>query len=78
VSIPLDELKQEAAKLSDAERAELALMLIESLEAPSVEEVDIEQAWQIEVERRAAQVDRGEAQPVPGDEVLARLRRKLE
>jgi Putative addiction module component len=52
------------------ERAELAL--IESLDGPP--DPDVEEAWRIEVERRVAQIDRGEVELTPGDEVLERLR----
>jgi putative addiction module component (TIGR02574 family) len=76
VSIRLDELKQEAAKLSDAERAELALALIDSLEAPDGA-AEVERAWQLEIERRASEIERGQVQPVPGDAVFAGLRREL-
>jgi putative addiction module component (TIGR02574 family) len=76
VSIPLDELKREAANLSDAERAELALSLIESLERGS-DQGDVEEAWRLEIERRAGQVDRGEDQLIPGDEVFARVRHQI-
>jgi hypothetical protein len=54
----LAELKNKAAQLSDSERAELALSLIE-------------------IERRMGQIDPGEVQLIPGDEVFARLRRRL-
>jgi putative addiction module component (TIGR02574 family) len=76
VSARLDELKREAAKLSDAERAELALALIESLESPA-DAAEVERAWQVEIERRAAQLKRGAVQPIPGDQVFARVRREL-
>ncbi|MGH8687432.1 MAG: addiction module protein [Burkholderiales bacterium] len=69
------ELKQKAAQLPDAERAELALSLIESLDGPG--DPDVEEAWRLEIERRIGQIDRGEVQLVPGDEVFARLRRRL-
>jgi putative addiction module component (TIGR02574 family) len=55
----------------------LALSLIESLEPSDEAAVEIDESWRREVERRAAQLDRGEAQPIPGDEVFARLRQKL-
>ncbi len=76
MSARLDELKREAAKLSDAERAELALSLIESLEAPADQD-HVEVEWDREIERRTGQIDRGEVQAVPGDEVFARVRRRL-
>ena len=75
VSAKLDELKQKAGRLSVAERAELALVLIQSLDAGVDDDVD--EAWRLEAELRAGQIDRGEVQPVPGDEVIARVRRQL-
>jgi putative addiction module component (TIGR02574 family) len=75
VSRKLAELKQQASELSDAERAELALSLLESLDGPA--DPDVEEAWRLEIERRLGQIERGEVQPIPGDEVFARLRRRL-
>jgi putative addiction module component (TIGR02574 family) len=69
------DLKEKASRLSDGERAELALSLIESLDGPA--DPDVEEAWRVEVERRVAQIERGEVQLIPGDEVFARLRRRL-
>ena len=71
----LAELKKKAAQLSDAERADLALSLIESLDGPA--DPDVEEAWRAEIERRMGQIDRGEVELIPGDEVFARLRRRL-
>ena len=75
MSSMLVDLKEKASRLSDAERAELALSLIESLDGPA--DPDVEDAWRIEVERRIAQIERGEVQLIPGDEVFARQRRRL-
>lgn len=75
MSDTLTELKQKAAELSDAERADLALSLIESLDGPA--DPDVEEAWRIEIERRIGQIDRGEVELIPGDEVFARLRRRM-
>jgi putative addiction module component (TIGR02574 family) len=71
----LAELKQQAAQLSESERAELALALIQSLDGEP--DADVEEAWRIEVERRVAEIDRGEVQLIPGDEVFARLRKRF-
>lgn len=71
----LAELKEKASQLPETERAELALSLIESLDGPA--EPGIEDAWRVEIERRIAQIERGEVQLIPGDEVFARLRRRL-
>jgi putative addiction module component (TIGR02574 family) len=71
----LAELKKKAAQLSDPERAELALSLIESLDGPA--DPDVEETWRQEIERRIGQIERGEVQLISGDEVFARLRRRL-
>jgi putative addiction module component (TIGR02574 family) len=75
MSATFEDIKQKAAQLSELERAELALALIESLDGPP--DTDVEEAWRIEVERRMAQIERGEVQLIPGDEVLERLRHRL-
>ena len=69
------ELREKASPLSETERAELALSLIESLDGPP--DPDVEEAWRLEIERRAGQIERGEVQLIPGDDVFARLRRQL-
>jgi putative addiction module component (TIGR02574 family) len=75
MSTTLEDIKEKAQQLSEMERAELALALIESLDGPP--DADVEEAWRIEIERRVGQIERGEVQPIPGDEVLERLRRRL-
>ena len=75
MSQALAELKKKAAQLSDQERAELALSLIESLDGPA--DPDVEAAWRQEIARRIEEIDRGQVQLIPGDEVFARLRRRL-
>ena len=71
----LAELKEKAAQLPEPERAELALSLIESLDGRADE--GVEDAWAREIERRIGEIERGEVQLIPGDEVFARLRRRL-
>jgi len=75
MSDTLAELKQKASRLSEVERADLALSLIESLDGPG--DPDVEEAWRVEIERRIGQIDRGEVQLIPSDEVFAKLRRRL-
>ena len=75
MSTEFADLKQKVARLSEKERAELALALIESLDGEA--DVDVEEAWRVEIERRVGQIERGEVQLIPGDEVFARIRRKL-
>lgn len=71
----LSELKKKASELTEQERAELALSLIASLDGPT--DPDVEEAWRLEIERRVVQIDRGEVKLLEGDEVFARLRRRL-
>jgi putative addiction module component (TIGR02574 family) len=59
-------LLEEALRLSDSERAELAARLIESLE-PDAED-DVESAWGEEIRRRLDDLDQGRVQPVPWPE----------
>jgi putative addiction module component (TIGR02574 family) len=71
----LSDLKKKAAQLPEQERAELALSLIESLDGPA--DPDVEEAWVQEIERRVRQVEKGEAELIPAEEVFARIRRRL-
>ncbi len=77
MSTMLAELKEKAAQLSEPERADLALALIESLDGPAEDPAVVEEAWRMEIERRIGEVERGEVKPVPGDEVFAEVRRRL-
>lgn len=54
----LQELFREAAELPERERAELAGLLLESLEGEPDE--DVEAAWAEEIERRVRQIDSSE------------------
>jgi putative addiction module component (TIGR02574 family) len=76
VSSRFEDVKANAAQLSETERADLALFLIESLDGP--QEIGFDHAWRIEIEHRLAQIERGEVQLIPGDDVLERLRRRLD
>ena len=65
---------EQALKLSPTERAEVAEKLIVSLD--EVPETDVEQAWQEEIQKRLAQVDRGEVELIDSDTVMAELRKR--
>jgi putative addiction module component (TIGR02574 family) len=70
-----EEIFRDAMALPPDARAELAERLIGSL----AEDVSLEvrTAQLAEVRRRIAEVESGEATLIPGDEVLARVRRLL-
>lgn len=66
-----NQLLEDAKQLSAADRADMAALLIESLD-PSVDQ-DVDDAWQREIARRVAELDSGNAVTVPWSEVRRRL-----
>ena len=71
----LKDLFREASELSESERAELAGLLLESLESEPDE--DVEAAWAEEIERRVRQIDSGEVKTIPWEQVRANLYARL-
>ncbi|MDE3040079.1 MAG: addiction module protein [Nitrospirota bacterium] len=63
---------EQALKLSPTERADVAEQLLASLDEAL--DSDVEKAWQEEVQRRLQQVERGEVNTIPWEEVQRRLR----
>jgi putative addiction module component (TIGR02574 family) len=66
----------EAMKLSDDERAEVALELLDSLEPPDPLGHLDDDAWVAEIERRAVRATRGEAQGSAWEDARARIERQ--
>ena len=62
---------REVFDLSPESRATLAGLLLESLEPPP--DQDVEQSWLQEAERRWAEIERGDVETIPWEEVRARL-----
>jgi len=75
MSPTVEKLFREASDLPDTERAELAGMLLESLEGERDE--GVEAAWAEEIERRVRQIDRGEVKTIPWEEVRTKLYARL-
>jgi putative addiction module component (TIGR02574 family) len=65
---------REAFELPEDQRATLAGLLIESLEAPP--EPDVEEAWAQEAERRWQEIEAGSVRTIPWEEVRAKLFRR--
>ncbi len=61
--------------LGEAERAEIAGVLLESLEPPS--DAGVEEAWRKEVQRRLASLDAGATELIPWEEVREQLFARL-
>lgn len=71
MSTPVIELFRRASDLPESDRALLAGLPIESLEAEPDE--DVERAWLAEVDKRVAELESGAVQTVSWEEVKARL-----
>ena len=69
------ELLEEAVALPEADRAELAGRLLETLEGDP--DPDVEVAWATEIERRVREIDSGKVQTIPWEQVRAELYARL-
>lgn len=70
----LRKMFREAFELSEADRATLAGLLIESLEPPP--DPDVEELWAEEAEKRWRAIEAGTVQTIPWEEVRAKLFRR--
>ena len=68
-------LFRDASELSEHDRATLAGLLIESLEADP--DPDVEAAWTAEIQRRVADIEAGKVETIPWEEVRQRLLDRL-
>ncbi len=69
-----DKVMDEVLSLPADARMSLVEKLLASLNLPTQPEID--RVWVEEAERRVAQIDRGEVELIPGEEVFAKLRQK--
>jgi len=68
-------LFRDASELPERDRATLAGLLIESLEAEP--DPDVEAAWNDEIQRRVADIDVGNVETIPWEDVRRRLLDRL-
>ena len=73
MSALFDELSKRSRELALEERAQLAQVLLESVEQET--EPDVEVAWEAEIASRLAKYERGEARLIPATEVFEAARR---
>lgn len=75
----IEQLERQLLELPADERARIARRLIESLDDPTdeVDEEAVETAWKVEIERRIEQMDRGEVEMIPAEEVFAKIRERF-
>lgn len=69
----LELLEAEALKLSAAERAAFAQLLLASLD----EDAEIEEAWALEIERRMTEIENGTTRVIPLADALAQVKAAL-
>ena len=72
MSALLEQIKSSAFQLSVKERAELASLLLHSLDPET--DVNAKEAWDAELMRRAAEIRNGTAHGRPAEEVFPELR----
>jgi putative addiction module component (TIGR02574 family) len=67
-----EEIISAAMALPPGARATLAEHLLDSLNGDDQRRIDA--LWAVEIERRIREIDEGSVTPIPGDEVMERLR----
>jgi len=72
--VKLEQLKNEALELSIRERAELAHILIASIEERG--EMDVASAWDMELKKRIREIREDKVKGVPAEAVFAKLEKK--
>lgn len=73
VARPADTVLAEALELSADERVMVASSLLASLDDDVVDEDEVDRLWSVEIDRRAAMLESGEARTYSRDEVRAGL-----
>jgi putative addiction module component (TIGR02574 family) len=71
--LTIEQLAEEAMQLPVASRARLADELVESLDFAEPDE--IQRLWAAEAVRRRDEIRSGQVKPVPGEQVVAEVRR---
>ena len=72
---PLNAVLAQALRLDDESRAELASELLASLEGPA--DPDAEHAWNLEIDRRIAEIEAGAVALEPWDAVRQRIEKNI-
>jgi putative addiction module component (TIGR02574 family) len=70
----LEQVAEEALSLSLSDRSALTRILIQTLDPdPAEDTAEVQQAWQVEVEKRVDEILSGRVKTVPAEEVFAKL-----
>lgn len=71
----LEQVRLDALRLSESDRAELAQSLIASLDGPA--DPNVEAAWDAEILRRVGEIADGTAKLIDRDELRRRIQARL-
>ena len=69
------QLLDDVLSLPDETRAYVAEVLLESLDIG--DDFPISDAWRREIDKRCSEIDEGKVTLVPGDEAMARLKKRV-
>ena len=72
---PLAKIQEEFRTLGTSDKEALLRLLWEELDSPS--DPDVDAAWLVEVRRRGQEIDAGQVELVPADQVFRRLEASL-
>ena len=73
----LEQVAEKALSLSLSDRSALTRILIQTLDPePAEDATEVQQAWQVEVEKRVDEIMSDRVKTVPAEEVFAKLRAK--
>jgi putative addiction module component (TIGR02574 family) len=75
MAVTIEELAEQAMTLPPEARAQLADLLVESLDSEDLGRID--QLWLAEARRRRDEIRTGKVRSIPGDEALQRVRDAL-
>ena len=77
MKVTLEQVAEEALNLSVSDRSALTRILIQTLDPePADDATEVQQAWQVEVEKRVDEILTGRVKTIPAEEVFAKLRVK--
>ncbi len=73
MSLTIEQIKAEAMKLPPETRVDLADWLLVSVESRE----SVQAAWDAEIARRIEEIESGKVELIPGEEVFAKIDKKL-
>lgn len=71
----INEIIEQARQLSAEERRQVAEAILDSLRTSDAE---VDAAWIAEIDRRLEEMRNGTVEPIPGEEVFARIRERFQ